>query len=194
MKIVLYFYVNLLLKLSLLQSIISTIFTCWIWCLWGGVPCSQNIPASVSGISASLVTARWNKLLPLRPWCSVSSPSLSLVSFRTPCSSDIPRGRSRRHWDWAILQAIQYSPFVRSRELRTSRWGLALQSSQCEPLPRFAETRHSGFQHKVSPTPVPEMCEASQCSGLNLLLGSCLPRLQRNRDRSLQKMLHFTKQ
>jgi hypothetical protein len=33
-------------------------------------------------------------LLPLHPWCSVSNPSLSLVSFRTPCSWDIPRGRS----------------------------------------------------------------------------------------------------
>jgi hypothetical protein len=29
-------------------------------------------------------------------------------------------------------------------------------------------TREYGFQHQVSKTPVPEMCEASQCSGLNL--------------------------
>ena len=56
-------------------------------------PC-QHIPASVSGSSASLVAAWWEKLLPLRPWCSVSSPLLSLVSFRTPCSWDILRGRS----------------------------------------------------------------------------------------------------
>jgi hypothetical protein len=33
-----------------------------------------------------------------------------------------------------IFQAIQYSLFVRSRELATSRWGVTLQSSQCEPL------------------------------------------------------------
>jgi hypothetical protein len=33
-------------------------------------------------------------LLPLPPWCSVSNPLLSLVSFRTPCSWDIVRGRS----------------------------------------------------------------------------------------------------
>jgi hypothetical protein len=38
------------------------------------------------------------------------------------------------------------------------------------------------------------MCEASQCSGLNLLLLPSLPRLQRNRGRSPQKMLHHTKQ
>jgi hypothetical protein len=45
-----------------------------------------------------------------------------------------------------------------------------ISDSQCEPLPRLAATRESGFQHQVSATPVPEMCEASQCSGLNLLL------------------------
>jgi hypothetical protein len=28
-------------------------------------------------------------LLPLLPWCSVSNPPLSFVSFRTPCSWDI---------------------------------------------------------------------------------------------------------
>ena len=33
-------------------------------------------------------------MLPLRPWCSVSSPQLSMVHFRTPCSWDIPRERS----------------------------------------------------------------------------------------------------
>jgi hypothetical protein len=33
-------------------------------------------------------------LLPLLPWCSVSNPPLSLVSFRTPSSWDILRGRS----------------------------------------------------------------------------------------------------
>jgi hypothetical protein len=38
------------------------------------------------------------------------------------------------------------------------------------------------------------MREESQCRGPNLLLLPCLPRLQRNRGRSLQKMLHHTKQ
>jgi hypothetical protein len=33
-------------------------------------------------------------LLPLLPWCSVSNPPLSLVSFRTPCTWAILRGRS----------------------------------------------------------------------------------------------------
>jgi hypothetical protein len=33
-------------------------------------------------------------LPPLLPWCSVSNPPLSLVSFRTSCSWDIIRGRS----------------------------------------------------------------------------------------------------
>jgi hypothetical protein len=33
-------------------------------------------------------------LLSLLPWCSVSNPPLSLVSFRTPYSWDILRGRS----------------------------------------------------------------------------------------------------
>ena len=154
--------------------------------MWGGVPCCQHIPASVSGSSASLVAAWWEKLPPLRPWCSVSSPQLSLISFRTPCSWDIPR-RSRRRWDRAILQATQYSLFVRLRELGTSLWRLALQSSQCVLLPRLVETRDSGFQHQVSAIPVQEMCEASEYSGLNLLLLPYLPRLQRNRGRSPQK-------
>ena len=56
-------------------------------------PC-QHIPASVSESSASLVAVCWEKLLPLLSWCSVSNPPLSLVSFRTPCSWDILRGRS----------------------------------------------------------------------------------------------------
>ena len=193
MKSRLSFYVNLLLKLSLSQSILIKILTSWVYCLWGGFPC-QHIPTSISGSSVSLVAAWWEKMLPLRPWCSVSSPQLSLVSFRTPCSWDIPRGRSRKRWDRAIFQTIQYSLYMRSRELRTSRWGLALQSSQYEPLPHLAETRDSGFQHQVSATPVPEMCEAFQCSGLNLPLLPCLPRLRRNRSRSPQKMLHHTKQ
>ena len=87
------FYRNLLLKLSLTQSILITKFTSWIHCLWGGVPC-QHIPPSVSGISASLFAACWEKWLPFLPWCSVSNPPLSLVSFRTPCSWDNLRRRS----------------------------------------------------------------------------------------------------
>ena len=49
---------------------------------------------SVSRSSVSLVAACWEKLLPLLPWCSISNPPLFLVSFRTPCSWDILRGRS----------------------------------------------------------------------------------------------------
>ena len=40
MKSVLSFYVNLLLKLSLSQSILITIVTSLTQCLWGGVPCT----------------------------------------------------------------------------------------------------------------------------------------------------------
>ena len=57
-------------------------------------PLSTHPPPSISGSSASLVAACWEKMLPLLPWCSVSNPPLSLVSFRTPCSWDILRGRS----------------------------------------------------------------------------------------------------
>jgi len=95
MNSILSFFANLLIKLSLTQSILITTFTSWISCLWGGVPC-QHIPPSVSGSSASLFAACWEKLLPLLPWCSVSNPPLSLVSFRTPCSWDILRGEVLR--------------------------------------------------------------------------------------------------
>jgi len=54
MKSVLSFYVNLLLKLSLSQSILITILTSWIQCLWSGVPCCQQIPAS-----GGLLTKAW---------------------------------------------------------------------------------------------------------------------------------------
>jgi len=57
MKSMLSFYVNLLLKLSLSQSILITIFTSWIQCLWGGVACCQHIPAS-----GGLLTKAWRKL------------------------------------------------------------------------------------------------------------------------------------
>ena len=93
MKSILSFYSNLLLKLSLTQSILITTFTFWIQCMWGGVP-RQHIPRSVSGSSASLVAACWEKFLQLLPWPSVSNPPLSLVSFRTRCSWNILRGRS----------------------------------------------------------------------------------------------------
>ena len=43
MKNILSFYANLLLKLSLTQSILITTFTSWIRCLWGDFPC-QHIP------------------------------------------------------------------------------------------------------------------------------------------------------
>jgi len=53
----------------------------------------NTFPPSVSGSSASLVAACWEKLLPLLSWCTVSNAPLSLVSFRTPCSWDILRMR-----------------------------------------------------------------------------------------------------
>jgi hypothetical protein len=96
MKSILSFYANLLLKLPLTQSILITTYTSWIQYPWGGVPCCQHIPPSVSGSSVSLA-ACWEKYLPLLPWSSTSNPPLSLVSFRTPCtpcSWDILRGRS----------------------------------------------------------------------------------------------------
>jgi len=57
------------------------------------LPLLSNLPPSVSGSSVSLVATCWEKLLPLLPWCSVSNPPLSLVSFHTPWSWDILRGR-----------------------------------------------------------------------------------------------------
>ena len=73
-------------------------------------------------------------------------------------------------------------------------WEHPVQDSQCEPLPLLAESRESGFQQQDSTNPVPEMCEASQCSGQNLLLLPCMPCLQRNRGQSPHKMLHHRKQ
>jgi hypothetical protein len=46
-------------------------------------------------------------LLPLLPWCSVSNQSLFLVSFRTPCSWDILRGRSIATRDTVVLMNIE---------------------------------------------------------------------------------------
>jgi hypothetical protein len=74
------FYANILLKLSLTQSILvkhslPEYSVCEV-----AIPC-QNFPPSVSGSSASLVGACWETLLPLLPCCSISNPLLSLVSF-----------------------------------------------------------------------------------------------------------------
>jgi hypothetical protein len=52
-KSILSFCLNLLLKLSLAQSILITMFTSWIWCLWGDVSC-QHFPAS-----GGLLTKAW---------------------------------------------------------------------------------------------------------------------------------------
>ena len=57
--------------------------------------------------SASLVAACWEKLLPLLPWYSVSNPPLSLVSFRTPCSWKILRGRSIATRDTVVPMNIE---------------------------------------------------------------------------------------
>ena len=56
--------------------------------------CTVFSDCEYSIIKKKLFTACWEKMLPLRPWCSVSKPRFSLVSFRTPCSWDILRGRS----------------------------------------------------------------------------------------------------
>jgi glycerol-3-phosphate O-acyltransferase len=45
--------------------------------------------------------------LPLLPWCSVSNPPLPLVSFRTPCSWDIHRGRSIATRDTVVPMDIE---------------------------------------------------------------------------------------
>ena len=94
--------------------------------------------------------------------------------------------KSQALWS-AILQVIQYSLFVRSPLLGTSRCGLALQSSQCETESSLTDTTEFGLQHQVPATSLTEMCEASQHTWLNLLLLPCLSRLQRNRGRSPQK-------
>jgi len=92
MKKILFFYANLLLNIIFISKhfnynihFLNIVSVRWRPLLF---------PPSVSGSSASLVTACWEKLLPLLPWCSVSNPPLSLVSFRTSCSWDILRGRS----------------------------------------------------------------------------------------------------
>jgi len=89
MKNILPFYANLLLKLSLTQSILITTFTSWIQCLWGGVPCCQHILPSVYGSSASLVAACREKLLPLL--------------------SDVPFQIHRRPWFFFVYRALEIS-------------------------------------------------------------------------------------
>jgi len=138
MKIILSFYADLLLKLSLTQSILITTFTSWIQCLWGGVPC-QRIPPSVSRSSALLVAACWEKLLPLLPRCSVSNPPLSLVSFRTPCSWDILRGRSTRS-DSKVMRLVPKKSFI----LFIHQWKYChLQSTSLVPAHTFSSSAAS---------------------------------------------------
>ena len=145
MKSILSFYANLLLKLSLTQSILITTFTFWIQCLWGGVHCQHILP-SVSRSSASLVAARWEKLLPLLPWCSVSNPPLSLVSFRTPCSWDILRGRSvatrDTHFDeYSIADEI-------SSELRHNRFRNTSPQQKLDALQTSAPWQLKCFEYR----------------------------------------------
>jgi len=91
MKNILSFYANLLLKLSLTQSILITTFTWWIQCLWGGIPC-QHIPPKcfwkfcITRCSMLGEIAATSSLI----FCFKSA----VISFRTPCSLDILRARS----------------------------------------------------------------------------------------------------
>jgi len=63
MKSILSFNLNLLLKLSLSESILITIFFSCIECLWGGVPCCEHIPASVSRYSMVVQIAATSSLV-----------------------------------------------------------------------------------------------------------------------------------
>jgi hypothetical protein len=60
------------------------------------------------------------------------------------------------------------------------------------PLPSKAESRESGIQYQVSANPVPEMCQASQSGGLNLLLMPYLHRPYTDRDRSPHQTINFS--
>jgi hypothetical protein len=59
-------------------------------------------------------------MLLLLPWCSVSKPPLSLVSFRTPCSWDTLRGRRTATRDNRFDE--YWSADEISSESRQNRW------------------------------------------------------------------------
>ena len=93
MKSIPSFYINLLLKLSLSQSILIRIFTSWIQCLWGGVLVNTFPQAFLEVLHHSLQHGGRN-CCHFFPDVLFQIQRCPWVSFRTPCYWDILRGRS----------------------------------------------------------------------------------------------------
>ena len=72
------------------------------------------------------------KMLPLLPWCSVSKPPLSLVSFRTPCSWDILRGRRTATRDTRFDEYWSADEiFSESRQNCWNTWYVSTAKARC---------------------------------------------------------------
>ena len=113
------FYVNLLLTLSLCQSILIIIFTSWIWCLWGGVPCCQHIPASGGHLTnawrSRSMFSKWRLSFWTFPFCStrcysaVSHPqqySIATGDTVVPMNSEVPTKYRLSHNDRTVVLEI----------------------------------------------------------------------------------------
>ena len=123
MKSILSFYVNLLLKLSLSESILITIFTSSIYCQWGGVPCCQHIPASVRSSDKSLThsfhvlrsskrrLSSWRfSFCGRRCFSEVSRPQQYSIATRdtfVPMNIEVPRKYPLSHNDRIVVLEIR---------------------------------------------------------------------------------------
>jgi len=101
-------------------------------------------------------------LLPLLPWCSVSNPPLSLVSFLPPCSWDILRGRS-----------------IVTRDTRSVEYWIANEIS--------SETRQNHSFWNTSPRQKP-LCFTDQRFMATQMLSVSLE--ERSRTNSIHQLLH----
>jgi len=93
MNSILSFYTNFLLKLSLSQSILITTLTSWIQCLWGGILVSTFPQAFLEVLHHSMQHVGRN-CCHFFPDVLFQIHHCPCVSFLTPCSWDILRGRS----------------------------------------------------------------------------------------------------
>ena len=170
MESILPFYVNFLQKFSLSQSILITIFSSRILCLWGGVPSCQRTPASVSGIlHHSLQHAGRNCCHFVRGFLFevLRCPSILFVQLTLQISTEevvagIEIGRSCR-------------PFTIPSSWDCASWERLIGDSHCEPLHHLLKPDSLDFNTKSPLLP-------------------WQPCFQRNCARSTQKMLHHIKQ
>jgi hypothetical protein len=189
---------NLLLKIFVSVSILITIFSSWIQCIWGGVTC-KIFAASFLAVLHHKFQHGGRNCCHFFSWSLVSDPFFfSQIAFEqcvspiaTPATSYC--GKNSQAFRGGDLAGHSMLPPREITWAGNITLGTRIAVLVVWVVPCLASTGESGFQHQVSANPVPEMCETSQCIESNLpWLLYCF--VFKGIGADLLKMLHQTKE